>query len=167
VKSERPQQGERALDMGWPADLTWYRLLTDWGSVIGGGLALAAGAGTICATMKSANREIAVAQEQTKVAQRQTEVTREIERRRIAREEYAFYTMLEAAMADVIADVEATQESLPNLLTDPHSPQAYGARQNVMRAGFAELRGALLRFGGPLTDPFLRLDKEIGIRRSG
>ena len=28
---------------GWPADLTWYRLLTDWGSVIGGVFALIAG----------------------------------------------------------------------------------------------------------------------------
>jgi hypothetical protein len=82
------------LDMGWPADLTWYRLLTDWGGVIGGSLALAAGAGTIWATMKSANREIAVAQEQTKAAQRQTAVMREAESRRLAREGYAFYVML-------------------------------------------------------------------------
>ncbi|SRR6266446_2142026 len=30
--------------MGWPADLTWYKFLTDWGSLIGGGFALIAGA---------------------------------------------------------------------------------------------------------------------------
>jgi hypothetical protein len=30
--------------MGWPADLTWYKLLTDWGSLIGGFFALVAGA---------------------------------------------------------------------------------------------------------------------------
>jgi hypothetical protein len=30
--------------MGWPADLTWYKLLTDWGSLIGGVFALIAGA---------------------------------------------------------------------------------------------------------------------------
>jgi hypothetical protein len=29
--------------IGWPADLTWYKLLTDWGSFIGGVLALIAG----------------------------------------------------------------------------------------------------------------------------
>jgi len=32
------------LDIGWPADLTWYRLLTEWGGLIGGILALIAGA---------------------------------------------------------------------------------------------------------------------------
>jgi len=58
-------------------------------------LALAAGVGTVWATIKSANREIAAAQEQTKAAQRQTAVTREIERRRIAREGHAFYAMLD------------------------------------------------------------------------
>jgi hypothetical protein len=31
------------LDMGWPPDLTWYKLLTDWGGVIGGVFALIAG----------------------------------------------------------------------------------------------------------------------------
>jgi hypothetical protein len=35
---ERP-----TLNLGWPADLTWYRLLTDWGSIIGGCFALIAG----------------------------------------------------------------------------------------------------------------------------
>jgi hypothetical protein len=28
--------------MGWPADLSWYNLLRDWGSLIGGGFALIA-----------------------------------------------------------------------------------------------------------------------------
>jgi type II secretory pathway pseudopilin PulG len=32
------------LNVGWPADLTWYKLLTDWGSVIGGIFALLAAA---------------------------------------------------------------------------------------------------------------------------
>ena len=32
------------MNMGWPVDLTWYKLLTDWGSLIGGGFALIAGA---------------------------------------------------------------------------------------------------------------------------
>jgi len=34
-------------------------------------------------------------------------------------------------------------------------------RQRVKRAGFVELRSALVRFGGPLTAQFLQLDKEI------
>jgi len=33
--------------MGWPADLTWYKLLTEWGSLIGGVLALIAGAAVV------------------------------------------------------------------------------------------------------------------------
>jgi hypothetical protein len=31
------------LQFGFPPDLTWYKLLTDWGSLIGGGMALVAG----------------------------------------------------------------------------------------------------------------------------
>jgi hypothetical protein len=86
------------LDIGWPTDLSWYKLLTDWGGVIGGSLALAAGAGTIWAGMKSANRAIAVAQEQTKAALRQTAVMREAESRRLAREGYAFYVIIETTV---------------------------------------------------------------------
>jgi hypothetical protein len=152
------------LDIGWPTDLSWYKLLTDWGSVIGGSLALAAGAGTVWATIKSANREIAAAQEQTKVAQRQTAVTREIERRRIAREGYSFYAMLEAAMGAVIEDAGAARNLPPPSPTSrnhPYSSQAGAVRQRVKRAGLTELRNAFLRFGGPLTAPFLQLDKEI------
>jgi hypothetical protein len=70
------------------------QFIYDWQTLIAGLLAVAAGVGTIVATIKSANREIAAAQEQTKAAQRQTAVTRELERRRIAREGYAFHTML-------------------------------------------------------------------------
>jgi hypothetical protein len=79
----------------------FWQFIGYWQTLIAGVLALVAGAGTVWATIISANREIAVAQEQTKAAQRQTEVTREIERRRIARERYAFYAMLEAAMGAV------------------------------------------------------------------
>src|SRR6516164_11374331 len=138
-----------------------WQFIDHWQTLLAGVLALVAGAGTVWVTIKSANREITAAQEQTKAAQHQTEVTREIERRRIAREGYAFHTMLEAAMAIVIEDVEATRKSWSSLPADHHSPQAYAARQRVKRTGFAELRGAFLRFGGPLTEPFLRLDKEI------
>ncbi len=31
------------MQLGLPCDLTWYKLLTDWGSLLGGGLALIAG----------------------------------------------------------------------------------------------------------------------------
>ena len=31
------------MTLGLPLDLTWYKLLTDWGSLIGGGFAFIAG----------------------------------------------------------------------------------------------------------------------------
>ena len=40
--------------IGWPADLTWYKLLTDWGSFIGGSFALIAGAALYCIGQKQA-----------------------------------------------------------------------------------------------------------------
>src|SRR6516164_2865387 len=91
-----------------------------WQTLIAGGLALLAGIVTVWGTLRAANRQvkaandaadrdikaakeaadrqIAAAKEQTKAAQHQTAVTRDIERRRIAREGYAFHAMLEAAM---------------------------------------------------------------------
>ena len=47
----------------------------------------------------AANRQIAAAQEQTAAPQRQTKVMQEIENSRIQREGFAFYTMLDAAIA--------------------------------------------------------------------
>jgi hypothetical protein len=112
------------LNIGWPADLTWYKLLTDWGSLIGGVFALLAGAALyiggrqqVGATMEAADKEIAAtkeaivaAQEQTKVAQEQIGVTLRLERRRIAQETYAFLATLEAAMGTVLEDIEAARE---------------------------------------------------------
>jgi hypothetical protein len=55
------------MEMGLPFDLTWYKLLTDWGSVVGGLIALIAGglaykAGIIQAkaTQQAADKQIAV-----------------------------------------------------------------------------------------------------------
>jgi hypothetical protein len=31
------------MSLGLPANLTWYKFLTDWGSLVGGGAALLAG----------------------------------------------------------------------------------------------------------------------------
>jgi hypothetical protein len=139
-----------------------WQFIDHWQTLIAGLLALAAGVITVVATMKSANREIAVAQEQTKAAQHQTEVMRENERRGIAREGYAFHAMLEAAMGLVLDDVGAARElPPPPLPTETYSAQAYMMRQRVKRAGFAELRNAFVRFGERHTSEFLQLDKEI------
>jgi|ERR1700730_1636878 len=111
-----------------------------WQTLIAGLLAVAAGAGTIWVTIKSANREVTAAQDQTKAAQQQTAVMRDIERRRLAREGYAFHGMLEAAMGAVIEDVAAARELPPpqSSSSEPYSMQAYAMRQRVKRAGFAE-----------------------------
>jgi hypothetical protein len=145
----------------------------EWQTLIAGLLALAAGVGTVWGTLRAANRQvetvndaadrqITAAREQTAAAQRQTQAMRDMGRRRIASEGYAFHAMLEAAMSAVIDDVAAARK-LPSdqQSSRNHSPQAYVVRQRVKRAGFAELRGAFLRFGGTLTAEFLRLDKEI------
>jgi hypothetical protein len=45
----------------------FWQFIDHWQTLIAGLLALAAGVGTVRATIKSANREIAAAQEQTKL----------------------------------------------------------------------------------------------------
>jgi hypothetical protein len=171
---------ENVLNFGWPTDLTWYKLLTDWGSLIGGVFALIAGAALyfigrvqIRATKEAADKEIAAtkeailaAREQTRVAQEQIAVTLRLEHRRIAQESFAFLAMLDAAMAGVMEDVddaraifiESKQPQDSNLSTP-----AYRARQRITKGAFPDLRSACLRLGGQLTEPFLRLDKEIDL----
>ena len=138
------------------------KVLYDWQTLITGILALIAALATIRATIKAANREISAAQEQTRVAQEQIAVTLRVERQRIARESYAFFAMLEAAMGAVVEDIEAAGKifaALPQRVGE--STLAYEARQRVKKTAFADLRSACLRLGGQLTTPFLRLDKAI------
>ena len=138
----------------------FWQFVDHWQTLITGVLALVAGVGTILVTIISAKREIAAASEQTKAAQKQTDAMRNIETNRIAREEDAFHTMLEAAMGAVIEDAQAARQLFPGT-PGPDTPQAFRARQRIKRAGFTELRGAFLRIGSPLTERFLRLDTEI------
>lgn len=138
------------------------KVLYDWQTLITGILALIAALATIRVTIKAANREISAAQEQTRVAQEQIAVTLRVERRRIARESYAFFAMLEAAMGAVVEDIEEAGKIFaaePQRLGE--STLAYEARQRVKKTAFADLRSACLRLGGRLTTPFLRLDKAI------
>jgi hypothetical protein len=134
----------------WAAVYEWF---DHWQTLIAGLLALLAGVGTVWGTLIAANRQV-------KAAQRQTEAMRDQERLRITWEGYAFHAMLEAAMSAVIEDVAAARKLPTPPTREAHSPQAYEMRQRVKRAGFAGLRGAFLRFAGPLTE-FFRLDKEI------
>jgi hypothetical protein len=131
------------------------KVLYDWQTLITGVLALIAATATVLATIKAANREISAAQEQIAVTLR-------VERRRIARESYAFFAMLEAAMGAVVEDIEAARlifAAEPQHIGE--STLAYQARQRVKKTAFADLRSACLRLGGRLTTPFLRLDKNI------
>jgi len=46
-----------ALNMGWPADITWYKLLTDWGSLVAGSLGFAAAIVAVLLAMSSERRK--------------------------------------------------------------------------------------------------------------
>lgn len=145
-------------------DSALFEFFKDQGSIIAGVLALIAGILAYRAGRIQATETRLAAIMQVAPAQHQTAVTREIERRRIAREGYAFHAMLEAAMGAVIEDVEAARKLPPpssSSRDNMYSAQAYPERQRVKGAGFAELRNAFLRFGGPKTPQFLQLDKEI------
>jgi hypothetical protein len=142
----------------------WW--LYDWqtliAGLIAGVLALIAAGATIWGTVKSANRQIKAAQEQVKAARDQTAVLRDIEDHRLASEAFAFHSMLEAAMGRVIEDARAAEVmKWRGGTTVAHLTEAYEARRRIKRTGFVELRSGLLRFGGALTTPLLRLDGEI------
>lgn len=132
----------------------FWQFVDHWQTLIAGVLALVAALGTVVATIMSANREVRVANAQTRLASLR-------EQRAIAREGYAFYAIIEATMGIVIDDVNAAR-----LLSDQGGlggpgVAAYQIRQKVRKTGFADLRSALTRLGGELASPFLRLDKEI------
>ena len=110
------QSGRGDLGRGFMPMEDWIqrsetaRFLYDWQTLVTGVLAVAAAVGTIWATIKSANREVAASKEQTAVAQRQIETTLRLDRQRIARERYAFYAMFNATIGRVIADVIKARE---------------------------------------------------------
>ena len=58
------RQRRPTLSIGWPTDLTLYKLLTDWGSIIGGVFALIAGAAAYMAGVKQARATRQAAEEQ-------------------------------------------------------------------------------------------------------
>jgi hypothetical protein len=138
----------------------FLHLLDKWQTLTAGLLALVAALATIRATNRAANREISAAQEQTRVAQEQIEITLRLERHRLARESRSFLAAMEAAMLGVIEDV-AEARSMSEKIGDGLSVAAYDARQRVKKIAFADLRAACIRHGGLFTGQFLRLEKEI------
>jgi hypothetical protein len=162
------------VNIGWPADLTYYKLLTDWGGLIGGCSALIAGAALyvigriqVNATREAADKEIAAtreaisaAQEQTKVAQKQIAVTLRLDRQRVAYESHAFLSALKSAGGAVINNVVECRKMIPNPPSQD-SLALYQARQRLPCPLFQDLRPACIRLGSDLTDTFLCLDQDI------
>ena len=132
--------------------------LYDWQTLIAGVLAVVAAAGTIWATIGSANREIAA-------AQAQIATTLRLERRRVGREDYAFFAMLAATMDRVLAEADDAKSIFMTANPRPNnsasSGETFRARQRFTKSAFPELRSAFVRYGGLLTAGFLKLENEI------
>jgi hypothetical protein len=151
-----------------PDSRNLYRLLTDWGALIAGILALAAAWWTVRATRSTAKEQIDAARveadKQIAAAREQTATTVRLERDRVANEDRAFCVMLEAAMTRVLAETAWARKTYPELIAhgsgDP-SRQAFVVRTCITKGAFAELRSACVRLGSPLTGGFLDLEREI------
>lgn len=110
----------------------------------------------------AAKRQVKAAQAQTEAARDQTQRIREMERRRVAREAFAFHAMLGAAMGATLEDISRARDVLSKASNQYYSAVMQEALHCIKRAGFVELRPAFLHFGGTtLAEKFLRLDKEI------
>jgi hypothetical protein len=158
VASHAKRGLDTALESGKVA-----QFLYDWQTLIAGVLAVGAAAVTIWSTIKSANREVAASQEQTAVAKQQIETTIDLARKRDAGEARAFRTMLEAAMTRVLFEAAWAKKTYPEILaqTAGATVEALTVRRCITKGAFAELRGACVRQGGPLTREFLYLEAEI------
>jgi hypothetical protein len=148
----------------------FVHLLFRWQTLITGLLALFAAALTVIGAISAAREQVdgakTAADRQVAAANRQVQAMLHVESRRIARESYAFFAMLNAAMDVVVADAGEALRLFGGASTTQPSLAAYDARQRVTKAGFEDIRRELVRFGGPLTKPFLLLEIEIDGFRS-
>jgi hypothetical protein len=153
---------------------TWLDLFDHWQTVIAGVLALVAAFGTILVTGRRANRQIKAARKeadrviaatraQTEATFKQTETTVRLEDLRNASEAEAFYVMLEAAMARVLAEAARARRTYLPILTQTAGLSLDGlvVRRCITKGAFAELRAACVRRAGDLTGEFLDLEREI------
>jgi hypothetical protein len=92
---------------------TWLDLFDHWQTLAAGLLAVVAALGTIFVTISSANREVAASQAQTAVAQTQIETTLRLDKRRAAREGFAFHAMLAATMTRVLDESKPKRRPAP------------------------------------------------------
>jgi hypothetical protein len=150
------------------------RFLHDWQTLAAGLFVLLAAVGTIWATRSTASRQIKAARKeadrviaatraQTEATFKQTEATVRLEDLRNASETEAFYVMLEAAMARVLAEAARARRTYLPILTQTAGLSLDGlvVRRCITKGAFAELRAACVRRGGDLTGEFLDLEREI------
>ena len=150
------------------------RFLYDWQALAAGLFVLLAAVGTIWATRSTASRQIkaackeadrviAATRAQTEATFKQTEATVRLEDLRNASESEAFYVMLEAAMARVLAEAARARRTYLPILTQTAGLSLDGlvVRRCITKGAFAELRAACVRRGGDLTGEFLDLEREI------
>jgi hypothetical protein len=110
ARIREPKREEKLSELTYQVSSPFWQFVDHWQTLITGVLALIAGIGTIWATIASAQREIAANQAQSKVAQDQLATTLRLERRRVVRESYAFFAMVEAAMGATLSDVRDVRE---------------------------------------------------------
>jgi hypothetical protein len=145
---------------------TLLDLVDHWQTLFAGVLAVGAAWRTIRATVESADLEVKASQAQTAIAQKQIELTLDLEQRHNESEASAFHAMLAAAMMRVRAEAAQAKSAYPLIVQDQGAAQgesedAYAVRQCITKGAFAELRAACVRLGGDLTSDFVDLEREI------
>jgi hypothetical protein len=155
---------------------TFWDWLDHWQTLIAGGLAFAAGFGTVVAaigaiwvTRSTANKQIDASREEANrviaATREQTETTVRLEQTRNANEVSAFRVMLEAAMTRVLDEAARARMTYSRFFEEEEENFSYAdvlaVRQCITKGAFAELRAACVRQGGPLIAEFLDLEREI------
>jgi hypothetical protein len=116
------------LSLGWPPDLSWYKLLTDWGSLIGGLLALGAGIAAYVAGTKQARATREAADRQIKADERREQGRRQAYAAMGALEAQRIAAEAKRQIADVVSAVKEKQ--------DPHIEVRYALSRIEVREVF-------------------------------
>lgn len=86
------------MDLGWPADASWYKLASDWGSLIGA-----------CVTLLAAGVAYAAVRLQTKEIQTEFREQQAADRAARAQDKLAAATLIEAALEAFKSDLNSVQ----------------------------------------------------------
>jgi hypothetical protein len=93
------------MEIGWPLNLTWYKLLVDQASIIAGILALLAG----ILAYRAGRRQAKAAEDQTAAVKKQNCQLMRSERRRLASETLIAARLFRGILATVAHNLEAMQ----------------------------------------------------------